>query len=450
MVLGQPAAKPSLCYDSPMTRRLLTLLSLLLAACAPKPGPAPQTSAPPPTPPAPAASAPAARVWHHGTREVPVIMYHDVVASPEVWFDLSTAEFERQMALLKAKDMTVVPLADVVAHLREGKPLPKRAIALTFDHGCLGNLTQAWPILKRYGYPATFFVHTAYVGRKTSKQHLTWEQLRQLQATGQIDVQPQSATFPEFMQDLPEKDMIAELRNSKAAVEQHLGTKAVYYAHPYGNGDEKVARALEKLGYEAAWNEVRAPCASPADRFMLPRYAPKRLGEAIARASRPMPGVWSSSPLPVTTGGEAASAAAGLKLTWDTLDPELGRALRIGGKRQAMGEGEQLTTLARPMVVVSAKEALFCRFAGWMNRAGKLRTPADPLPTLLPDATTAVLGRDWAIHGGRALGGDGPARALVGITAQGRLATLRAPERTTRRELAQAGLALGMAEAITF
>ncbi|MBI5830905.1 MAG: polysaccharide deacetylase family protein [Armatimonadetes bacterium] len=441
-----------------MTRRLLTLLPLLLAACAPKPAPRPAPSPTPAPTPAPLVTqatvpgeppTPPARIWREGRQEVPVIMYHDVCAKPEVWFDLTTPEFERQMALLRERNMTVVPLADVVDHLRDGKPLPKRAVALTFDQGCLGNLTDAWPILRRYGYPATFFVHTDFVGKKTSKQHLTWEQLKTLVATGQIDVQPQSCTFPEFMQDLPEKDILAELRQSRTAVEKNLGTRVRFYAHPYGNGDDKVAKALEELGYEAAWNEVRAPNASPADRFFLPRYAPKRLGEAIDRATRAMPGVWSAGPLKLSTTG-AASAPAGLRLTWDALDAGLGRALRRDGRRQPMGEGEQLGLLATPMVVVSAKEVLFCRFGGWMNPAAKLRTPGDPLATLLPGATNAGLGRDWAIHEGKALAGEGSARALVGITAGGRLFTLRAPERATRAKLTQAALGLGAVEGVTF
>ncbi len=436
-----------------MTRRLLILLPALLAGCTPRPTPTP--TPPPPTTQAAAAvpaepPKPPARIWHAGTREVPVIMYHDVCAKPEVWFDLTTPEFERQMALIKARGMTVVRLSEVIAHLRDGAPLPKRALALTFDQGTLGLLTDAWPILKRYGYPATFFVHTDFVGRKTSKAHLTWDQLKQLQATGQIDVQPMSCTFPEFMQDLSEQDIRAELRGSRDAVAKRLGTQPTLYAHPYGNGDEKVARVLDELGFEAAWNEVRAPNAAPADRFFLPRYAPKRLAEAVDRASRAMPGVWSSGPLALGKEEAMGKLPAGVTLSWDTIDPKLGRALRVGGRRQPMGEGEQLSTLAQPMVVVSSSQALFCRFGGWMNPAAKLRTPVDPLATLLPGAQTAVIGREWAIHDGKTLAGDGQARVLVGITRAGRLFTLRAPERLARAKLAEQAMVLDAREAITF
>ena len=51
-------------------------------------------------------------------------MYHDVVRRKQVWFDLTTREFEAQMQAIATQAQTVVPLSDVVEHLKTGKPLP--------------------------------------------------------------------------------------------------------------------------------------------------------------------------------------------------------------------------------------------------------------------------------------------------------------------------------------
>jgi peptidoglycan/xylan/chitin deacetylase (PgdA/CDA1 family) len=52
----------------------------------------------------------------------------------------------------------VVDLASAVRDLHDGRPLPPRAIALTFDDGYRDNLTQAVPMLRSLGLRATFFL----------------------------------------------------------------------------------------------------------------------------------------------------------------------------------------------------------------------------------------------------------------------------------------------------
>lgn len=52
----------------------------------------------------------------------------------------------------------VVPLDDAARRLAEGRPLPRRAVALTFDDGYRDSLDVAVPLLRRLGLPATFFL----------------------------------------------------------------------------------------------------------------------------------------------------------------------------------------------------------------------------------------------------------------------------------------------------
>jgi peptidoglycan/xylan/chitin deacetylase (PgdA/CDA1 family)/CelD/BcsL family acetyltransferase involved in cellulose biosynthesis len=52
----------------------------------------------------------------------------------------------------------VVPLAPAMEALGAGRPLPRRAVALTFDDGYRDNLDLAVPLLEELRLPATFFV----------------------------------------------------------------------------------------------------------------------------------------------------------------------------------------------------------------------------------------------------------------------------------------------------
>jgi peptidoglycan/xylan/chitin deacetylase (PgdA/CDA1 family) len=63
----------------------------------------------------------------------------------------------RQLTTL-ARTTNVVPLDTALAALADGRPLPRRPVALTFDDGYRDNLETAMPILRRLGLPATFYL----------------------------------------------------------------------------------------------------------------------------------------------------------------------------------------------------------------------------------------------------------------------------------------------------
>lgn len=73
------------------------------------------------------------------------------------------SDFERQMRYLK-KVYHPVPLEQIVQHIQDGGPLPKKSVAITFDDGYRDNYENAYPILRKYGLPATIFLTTGYVG----------------------------------------------------------------------------------------------------------------------------------------------------------------------------------------------------------------------------------------------------------------------------------------------
>src|SRR5690606_15431462 len=98
---------------------------------------------------------------------LPILTYHrvrdDAEAHPfdEGVIDATTAEFDRQMALLRA-EMNPIGAAELLAWAR-GEPLPPNPVCVTFDDGYRDNLEIALPILQRHGVPAIFFIATSYL-----------------------------------------------------------------------------------------------------------------------------------------------------------------------------------------------------------------------------------------------------------------------------------------------
>ncbi len=111
-----------------------------------------------------------------------VLTYHRIgteAMSPELspaTLSASPAAFERQVRMF-ARRFHVVDIADVVAHLSRGRPLPRNALLITFDDACPCFAEHAWPVLRRYGLPALLFVPTAFPG---STSEFWWDTVHRL------------------------------------------------------------------------------------------------------------------------------------------------------------------------------------------------------------------------------------------------------------------------------
>jgi len=76
---------------------------------------------------------------------------------------VSPAVFESHIAFL-SRNYRIISLDDVVAWISGAISLPRPAVAITFDDGYRDNYRHAYPILKKYGATATFYVATDAIG----------------------------------------------------------------------------------------------------------------------------------------------------------------------------------------------------------------------------------------------------------------------------------------------
>src|SRR3989338_2378835 len=97
-----------------------------------------------------------------------MLMYHGVLAS--VWgpaayghLFLTVQAFERQMRHLR-RAFHVIALGEAVDALASGRPLPERAVVITFDDGYRNTLTEALPVLRSLDLPAAVFLPAALTG----------------------------------------------------------------------------------------------------------------------------------------------------------------------------------------------------------------------------------------------------------------------------------------------
>lgn len=186
---------------------------------------------------------------------IPILMYHYISVPPpdadKYRLDLSVtpANFDAQMEYLASEGYHPVRLSDVAEFLRNGKPLPLNPIVITFDDGYADNHQYALPILKKYKFPATFFIITQIVDDK-KPGYMNWNQIEDLAIEG-MEIGSHSMTHPD-LKDKPRAFQSGEIVGSKLAIESRIGTPVKTFSFPAGKYDAQTLQLLRSAGYLAA------------------------------------------------------------------------------------------------------------------------------------------------------------------------------------------------------
>jgi peptidoglycan/xylan/chitin deacetylase (PgdA/CDA1 family) len=64
------------------------------------------------------------------------------------------------------------------------EPIPDRLVVLTFDDSVKSHYSVVRPILKKYGFGATFFITEGFDFATNKEDYLTWDEIRQLHNDG--------------------------------------------------------------------------------------------------------------------------------------------------------------------------------------------------------------------------------------------------------------------------
>jgi peptidoglycan/xylan/chitin deacetylase (PgdA/CDA1 family) len=225
---------------------------------------------------------------------VPILMYHDILAQKEVFFDVTPEEFEQHLQWIRDSGLTPVSMDALVLHLRTGAPLPPKPILLTFDDGYVGHYDYVFPLLKEYGYPGLFSIYTYKVGRDHGRPGVNWAQVKEMAADPLVTIAAHSVTHPRDLREVEDADLQVEVSESKRILEAELGVPIRYFTYPEGNYDARVADAVKTAGFVAALamdnGEQRHASESP-DLLAIDRMGQSNIQRAIAEA-------WGGMPLP--------------------------------------------------------------------------------------------------------------------------------------------------------
>lgn len=199
-----------------------------------------------------------------------VFLYHRFGESAYPSTDIKLGEFEAQISELEKGGYAVLPLPDVIARIRAGKPLPDLAVALTVDDAYESVVTEAWPRLKAAGFPLTIFVATDPIDRGF-KGYMTWDQIRELAKEG-VTIAAHSAAHG-HMADMGAAEAAADIARSNARFKKELGYVPPLFAYPYGESNLALQRIVKAAGYAAAFGQHSGVIGPHSDFLDLPRFA---------------------------------------------------------------------------------------------------------------------------------------------------------------------------------
>ncbi len=187
---------------------------------------------------------------------IPVLMYHNIAETypkGSEGANITPELFEAHMKGILERGYTPILVADYYNSVERGKELPDNPIIVTFDDGYLSNYEIAYPILKELNIPATIFIVTSTVGAKpesglVSNPHFTWEQAREMQDSGIIDIQSHSHTHKN-MSAISVAQLQEELRLSRYLIERNLNKHCFGFAYPGGRYNDTTLKLARLAGY---------------------------------------------------------------------------------------------------------------------------------------------------------------------------------------------------------
>jgi len=190
-------------------------------------------------------------VHANGFLTIPILCYHRFGPRPSQ-LAVTPAAFEAQMDYLARNGYQVIPLSRLTGFLERGEPIPRNSVVLTIDDGYRSTYEVAFPILRKYGFHATVFLYSDFVGAPDA---LTWPQMKEMEASGLVSIQPHSKTHANLTLRLPgESDakyrdrMRAEVDSPIRQIQDRLAVASIAYAFPYGDVNETVVDLLKRQG----------------------------------------------------------------------------------------------------------------------------------------------------------------------------------------------------------
>lgn len=269
-----------------------------------------------------------------------ILMYHRF---GEGATKISAEKFELHLKYLK-ENHRVLSLAEMVEYSQNGKTLPPHSVVITIDDGYRDVYEIAFPLLKKFNFPAVVYAITDFSDGKcwlwtdlmryvllNTKRDLqnrletaaqintnlkkmpneektlkikefakdfgveipalpppefapmNWDEAREMDAEN-VRIESHTVTHP-ILTNISAKELDFELQTSKKRLEEVLNRSVEHFCYPNGSLNKNVEKAVEKAGYKSATTTEYGFNNLQTERFLLKRIDAQSSIENFAQSA---------------------------------------------------------------------------------------------------------------------------------------------------------------------
>ena len=211
---------------------------------------------------------------------VSILGYHDVGENlPETAMRIRTSKFRKQMEAIRQLGIKVISMEEFIAWKKNGAPIPAKSILITFDDGWKSTYTDAFPVLREYGFPYTVYLYKNYVDG--GGRALTTAMIEEMKAAGGLTIGCHSVShpYPLTVKNSRKKGDNAfdaylrkEMGESKYFLESKFQVKVATYAFPGGFYTDEMLKLGSEFNYDAMFTVIPGKIKRSLPNETLPRY----------------------------------------------------------------------------------------------------------------------------------------------------------------------------------
>jgi len=219
-----------------------------------------------------------------------IFCYHSISKYRDMtknfYYTISPELFNDQMKFLYDNNFNVINLSEWFQLCTNNNESLKNSVIITFDDGYADSFHYAYPILKKHGFSATFFLICNFINSQTifpwlqepkfpnnENLPLSSEQIIQMDQDG-MDFGSHSLSHTDLTR-ISKKKAQEEIRGSKEYLEDLLGHDIISFSYPYGswsNFNSSTKEMVKMTGYKLAVTSIYGSNALHSDLFSLKRF----------------------------------------------------------------------------------------------------------------------------------------------------------------------------------